>query len=451
MPARRRHPRPRARGRTTCAASTSTFRSANWSSSPGVSGLRKVLAGFRHGLRRGPAPLRRDLLALRPAVPRPHGQAAGGPDRGHPAGHRDRPDQPGAHLALDRRHDDRAERSPEAAVRAGRRSCIAGAAASRCTATRRRRSFADARGARRGAGRSAAGGHVSGRRAEEFQRDAKCSALLEQQGYTRVHARERPGSSRWCWTGSALASADRSRVLEALEAGVAGRRGRVACELRGWHGDTSPARKRTALRLSRLQVAHDGRGSPSARRTSPMRASRRTCTAPSATSTTASRRRASSRSTPRSAPARPAAASAASSASTTASWYPTPARRCAAARCAPGRPSRTRSARTTSCKFARKRGIPLDTPWRDLTEEQRRWVIDGEGAVGEEGLVRREAVLRVARDARATRCTSACCSRSTAATPPARTAAARGSRPRRCCGGSVRRRGADARASTSTT
>ena len=30
-------------------------------------------------------------------------------------------------------------------------------------------------------------------------------------------------------------------------------------------------------------------------------------------------------------------------------------------------------------KFARKRGIPLDTPWRDLTEEQRRWVIDGEG------------------------------------------------------------------------
>ena len=30
-------------------------------------------------------------------------------------------------------------------------------------------------------------------------------------------------------------------------------------------------------------------------------------------------------------------------------------------------------------KFARKRGIPLDVPWRELTEEQRRWVIDGEG------------------------------------------------------------------------
>src|SRR5580692_1916573 len=30
-------------------------------------------------------------------------------------------------------------------------------------------------------------------------------------------------------------------------------------------------------------------------------------------------------------------------------------------------------------KFARKRGIPLDVAWADLSEEQRRWVIDGEG------------------------------------------------------------------------
>jgi excinuclease ABC subunit A len=29
-------------------------------------------------------------------------------------------------------------------------------------------------------------------------------------------------------------------------------------------------------------------------------------------------------------------------------------------------------------KFAPKRGIPLDTPWRDLTAEQRRWVIGGD-------------------------------------------------------------------------
>jgi excinuclease ABC subunit A len=30
-------------------------------------------------------------------------------------------------------------------------------------------------------------------------------------------------------------------------------------------------------------------------------------------------------------------------------------------------------------KFARKRGIPVDTPWRDLTEAERAWVIEGEG------------------------------------------------------------------------
>ena len=30
-------------------------------------------------------------------------------------------------------------------------------------------------------------------------------------------------------------------------------------------------------------------------------------------------------------------------------------------------------------KFAKKRGIPLDTPWRELSTDQRRWVIDGEG------------------------------------------------------------------------
>jgi excinuclease ABC subunit A len=30
-------------------------------------------------------------------------------------------------------------------------------------------------------------------------------------------------------------------------------------------------------------------------------------------------------------------------------------------------------------RLAKKRGVPLDTPWRDLTDEQRAWVIDGEG------------------------------------------------------------------------
>jgi excinuclease ABC subunit A len=30
-------------------------------------------------------------------------------------------------------------------------------------------------------------------------------------------------------------------------------------------------------------------------------------------------------------------------------------------------------------KFAKKRGVPLDTPWRELSREQRDWVIEGEG------------------------------------------------------------------------
>src|ERR1700723_1274387 len=34
---------------------------------------------------------------------------------------------------------------------------------------------------------------------------------------------------------------------------------------------------------------------------------------------------------------------------------------------------------TDLMKFARKRGVPVDTPWRDLSEVQRAWVIEGEG------------------------------------------------------------------------
>ncbi len=29
-------------------------------------------------------------------------------------------------------------------------------------------------------------------------------------------------------------------------------------------------------------------------------------------------------------------------------------------------------------RYARKRGMPLDTPWRDLSQAQRRWVLEGE-------------------------------------------------------------------------
>ncbi len=76
-------------------------------------------------------------------------------------------------------------------------------------------------------------------------------------------------------------------------------------------------------------------------------------------------------------------------------------------------------------KYARKRGVPVDVPWRELTDEQRRWVIEGEGPG------RRRSGTACAGSspgwrAVPTRCTSGCCCRAIAATRPAATAAARG-------------------------
>ena len=90
--------------------------------------------------------------------------------RRHPARDRHRPDEPRAHLALDRRHDDRAQRSPEAAVRARRAACTAAAAASRCAAIRRSRSMRRCASAPRRLGDPRARDHVPGRRAEELHR-----------------------------------------------------------------------------------------------------------------------------------------------------------------------------------------------------------------------------------------------------------------------------------------
>ena len=68
---------------------------------------------------------------------------------------------------------------------------------------------------------------------------------------------------------------------------------------------------------------------------------------------------------------------------------------------------------------------PVDVPWRELTDEQQRWVIEGEGPWDKKiwyGVRRFFEWL----ESRATRCTCACCSRSTAATRRAPTATARG-------------------------
>ena len=79
--------------------------------------LRQVQPGLRHHLRRGPAPLRRVALGVRPAVPRPDGQARRRLHRGPLARGLDRPEVHLEEPALDGRHDHRGLRLPAAAVR----------------------------------------------------------------------------------------------------------------------------------------------------------------------------------------------------------------------------------------------------------------------------------------------------------------------------------------------
>ena len=103
----------------------------------GLSGSGKILARVRHDLRRGPAPLRRVAVRLRPPVPRPDAQARRRLDRGAVAGDLDRAEDRLAQPALDGRHGHRDLRLPAPAVRARRRAALLRTAASR---SRRRRS-----------------------------------------------------------------------------------------------------------------------------------------------------------------------------------------------------------------------------------------------------------------------------------------------------------------------
>ena len=87
-------------------------------------GFGQVVARVRHDLRRGPAPLRRVAVGVRPAVPRPDGQARRRLHRGSVAGDLDRPEVGVAQPALDGRHDHRDLRLPPAAVRAHRGAAL---------------------------------------------------------------------------------------------------------------------------------------------------------------------------------------------------------------------------------------------------------------------------------------------------------------------------------------
>ena len=145
--------------------------------------LGQVQPGLRHPLCRGTAALCRDVLGLCAPVPGPHGQAGRRPGRRRAAGHRHRPDQSGALLAFHGRHDDRAERPPEAAAGAGGRPVRPQDGAARAA----RHAGDDVRradGAHQGQ-RSAAGGDVPGRAAGEH--DARGTRAVA--GRERLHAR----------------------------------------------------------------------------------------------------------------------------------------------------------------------------------------------------------------------------------------------------------------------
>ena len=212
---RRRHPHPRGaaeqspRPRPRSAARRADRRH-------GRQRLGQVVARVRYGVLRRPAALRRDVLAVRAAVPRPHGQAAGRPHRGHPARDRDRSDEPRAHVALDGRHDDGAQRPPEAPVRARRACSTAATAAARCGATTRSRSTRSSRASPRVGGARAVLVTFTVDDAGELQprRDREISDGAGLHAHSRAHEdfdRGHPGSRRVRRRATARGSSRRSR------------------------------------------------------------------------------------------------------------------------------------------------------------------------------------------------------------------------------------------------
>jgi hypothetical protein len=112
-----------ARVPTTSRTSTSTCRATPDRDHRPVR-LGQVLAGLRHHLCRGPAPLRRVAVGLRAAVPERDGEARRRPHRGPEPGDLDRAEVDLAQPALHRRHDHRDPRLPAPAVRARRHAAL---------------------------------------------------------------------------------------------------------------------------------------------------------------------------------------------------------------------------------------------------------------------------------------------------------------------------------------
>ena len=104
---------------------------------------------------------------------------------------------------------------------------------------------------------------------------------------------------------------------------------------------------------------------------------------------------------------------------------PTKRNRCAAARCGRGRRESYRECQDDLVRFARKRGMPLDTPWRELERRAAQVGARRRGQLGRQASGTACAASSRGSRPRRTRCTSACCCRSIARTRRARRAAAR--------------------------
>jgi len=186
--------------------------------------------------------------------------------------------------------------------------------------------------------------------------EAEILVLLEQQGYTRIHARE-PGRLEVVQDRFRAGSADRSRVLEAVEAALRVGRGRVNVYVDGSTPRSPPAgagegtvwRYSSDLHCADCDI-HYREPTPSLFSFNSPLGACETCrgfgrvigvdyglVVPDASKTL------------RGGAIRP--------------WQTESYREC----------------QDDLEKFAKKRGVPLDVPWRELTEEQRRWVLDGEG------------------------------------------------------------------------
>ncbi len=174
--------------------------------------------------------------------------------------------------------------------------------------------------------------------------------LLEQQGYTRVHARSAQ-QLEMVLDRFRLAGADRSRVLEALETGLRVGRGRVAVHVAPGSDEDKAAvfRFSSDLHCADCDI-HYREPTPSFFSFNSPLGACETCRGFGRVIGV-----------------------------DYGLVVPDTGRTLRGGAIRPWQTESYRECQDDLVKYAKKRGVPLDTPWRELTEEQRRWVIDGEG------------------------------------------------------------------------